>query len=242
MPERKSTAVRIKRISKPKPYEVLANQLREAILRGEIPEGDALPSERELVAQTGLTRGSVREALRVLAFEGLIQTRQGRWGGNIVTLPGNESMAHAVSQFVRGRRLSLQTLRETREAIEPALARLAAIHRSDDDIALLKSTHENLVVALDSFLEFSAVNIKWHNTVAAASGNELLSALLYSITHGIALAPTTSEYDAMDARNEVIKIHSRLNDAIEQGRPDEAECLMRNISVQPAPECGHRKL
>jgi len=61
---RKSKPLTIKRVSVPKSYDVLANQLRETILRGEISEGDPLPTERELVTQTGLSRGSVREALR----------------------------------------------------------------------------------------------------------------------------------------------------------------------------------
>ena len=61
----------------------------------------------------------------MLAVEGLVRTKHGRFGGNVVTLPGNESMANSVNQFVRGRKLPLRTLQETREALEPALARLA---------------------------------------------------------------------------------------------------------------------
>src|SRR6516164_6348294 len=140
---RKKNRVTVKPISAPKPYDILANQLRESILRGDILEGDALPTERELVDQTGLTRGSVREALRVLAVEGLVQTRQGRFGGNVVTLPGNASMANAVSQFVRGRRLPLRTIHETRETLEPALAKFAAIHRSEEDLQKLRAIHED---------------------------------------------------------------------------------------------------
>jgi GntR family transcriptional regulator, transcriptional repressor for pyruvate dehydrogenase complex len=224
---RKKNRVTVRPISAPKPYDILANQLRESILRGDILEGDSLPTERELVEQTGLTRGSVREALRVLAVEGLVQTRQGRFGGNIVTLPGNDSMSNSISQFVRGRRLPLRTLHETREILEPALASLAALHRSAEDLFRLRTIHEELVASAGNFQEFSVNNIKWHNAVARASNNELLSAILYAISFGVAVATTTEEYNTPETRNAVIRIHARINDAIEAKDSPLAERLMR---------------
>jgi DNA-binding FadR family transcriptional regulator len=224
---RQSKPVVVKRIAAPKPYDMLADQLREAILRGEISEGDALPPERELVAQTGLTRGSVREALRMLAVEGLVQTRPGRFGGNVVTLPGNESMANTIGQFVRGRKLPLRTLQETREVLEPALARLAALHRTDEDLLELKSLHNDLVASVGNFQEFSLVNIKWHYAVAGASRNELLATVLYSISYGVAVSTTTEEYDTTDTRRQVISIHARIIDAIDARDADLAERRMR---------------
>lgn len=223
----KKRPVVIKRISAPKPHDVLADQLREAILQGEISEGESLPPERELVIQTGLSRGAVREALRTLAVEGLVQTRQGRFGGNVVTLPGNDSMAEAIGKFVRGRKLPLRTLQETREALEPMLARLAAARRTDEHMQLLKSLHAELVAAAGNFQAFSIVNIKWHNAVAQASGNELLAAVLYSMSYGLAVSTTTEEYDTPDTRQAVLRIHSLINDAIEAGNAELAERRMR---------------
>lgn len=219
--------VTVTRISVPKPHDVLANHLRDGILRGEIAEGDALPSERELVDQTGLTRGAVREALKTLSVEGLVQTRHGRFGGSVVTLPGQESMATAINRFVQGRKLSLRSLQETREALEPFLARMAAERRSAENLLELKTLHAELVAAVADFHEFAAVNVKWHNAVAKASGNELLAAVLYSIAHGVHIATSMEEYDTMETRKQVIHIHSRINDAIEAGNPDLAERGMR---------------
>lgn len=224
---RKSKPIVIRRISAPKPHDLLADQLREDILRGEISEGASLPPERTLVEQTGLSRGSVREALRTLAVEGLVETRAGRFGGNVVTLPGKESLAHSIGQFVRGRKLPLRTLQETRDALEPALARLAAVHRTNEDLLELKSLHADLVAAVDNFHEFSLVNIKWHKAVAAASRNDLLATFLYSISYGVAVSTTTEEYDTMETRKLVINIHARINDAIEAGDADLAERRMR---------------
>lgn len=224
---RKSQTVVLKRISAPKPHDVLLDQLREAILRGEISEGQTLPPERELVEQTGLSRGSVREALKVLAVEGLVQTRPGRFGGNVVTLPGTSSMVNAIGQFVRGRKLPLRVLQETRESLEPPLARLAAVHRTREDLKELKALHEDLVASVASFQAFSLANMKWHNAVATASHNELLASLLHSISYGVAVSTTTEEYDTMETRRQVIRIHQRIIEAIEAGDPDLAERRMR---------------
>ena len=226
LPDRKQRLT-VARISVPKPYIVLANHLRDNILRGVIAEGDSLPSERELVEQTGLSRGAVREALRTLSVEGLVQTRHGRFGGSIVTLPGNDSMAAAISRFVQGRKVPLRSLQETREVLEPYLARLAAKRRSEADVQTLKVLHQELVASAGNFKQFALLNVKWHHAVAAASANELLATLLYSISHGLEVATMVDEYDTADTREQVIRVHGRIVAAIEAGDADLAERNMR---------------
>lgn len=210
------------RISVQKSYEVLADRLRQTILDGSLVEGARLPTERELVTQTGLSRGSVREALRKLEVEGLVKTKLGRLGGNIVSRPGNDSMAHFITQFVRGRRLSLRTLQETRETLEPGLARLAAEHRSEDDIARLRELNAEMAKALDDRNRFATVNIAWHNAVATASRNDLLAAFLYSISYDVVVSTVSEEYDTPGLRQEVVKAHERIIAAIEAGDGDAA--------------------
>ncbi len=217
----------LKRISVPRSYDVLASRLRESILDGDLTEGALLPTERELVTQTGLSRGSVREALRMLEVQGLVESRRGRQGGNVVTLPGNDSLASSIKQFVRGRKLSMTTLNEAREAIEPTLARLAAEHHSEQDLRTLNSLHEELIAASGNMERFSLVNIKWHNAVAFASQNELLVAFLYSISYSVAVSTMTEEYDTPENRQDVIRIHSMINAAIASGQGALAEKRMR---------------
>ena len=212
--------LRLSRVSVPKSYDVLADKLRETILKGDIREGESLPTERELVSQTGLSRGSVREALRMLAVEGLVRPRHGRLGGNIVTLPGKESMAHFINQFVVGRRLSLRTVQESRETIEPTLARFAAERRSLDDIKKLRALNDDLANAVSDRAQFAAVNIEWHNAVATASRNDLLAAFLFSMSFGVAMSTMADEYDTMDVRKAAINIHARIADAIEAQNAD----------------------
>src|SRR6266496_2247824 len=75
--------VRLTPMQVPKASDVLADDLRERILRGEFPENTALPPERELVVQTRMSRTTVREALRILEVQGLVRIKAGRAGGKI---------------------------------------------------------------------------------------------------------------------------------------------------------------
>ncbi|WP_051236895.1 FadR/GntR family transcriptional regulator [Ottowia thiooxydans] len=217
----------LKRIATPKPQVLLADQLREAILSGEFVQGQVLPPERELVLATGLTRGAVREALRTLAVEGFLEARSGRFGGNVVTLPSREFMASAIGRFVRGRRLPLKSLHETRDILEPALAHLAALHRTAEDIQALRQLHESLVAAQGNFPEFATLNIRWHRAIASASHNELLAGVLESIAYGVSVSTSTEEYDTPETRKQVIRIHARIMEAIEAGDGPQAELRMR---------------
>src|SRR6476661_10105103 len=119
------SAIRLSPMEVPKASDVLANELRERILAGEYVEGTPLPPERELVVQTRMSRTTVREALRILEVQGLIRIKAGRAGGAFVQRPGGESMARSLELLIRGRQLRLTSIHETREAVEPACARLA---------------------------------------------------------------------------------------------------------------------
>ena len=109
-----------------------------------LPPGAALPAERELVIQTGLSRGSVRDALRILESESLVITRPGRYGGSVANKPDDESLKRSISSFVHGRGITLLSLLQTREAIEPSLAALAAKNRTADELQRLVDVTERV--------------------------------------------------------------------------------------------------
>jgi DNA-binding transcriptional MocR family regulator len=91
------SAVRLAPMEVPKASDVLADDLRERILEGEFEEGTALPTERDLVTQTRMSRTTVREALRILEVQGLVRIKAGRGGGAFVQRPGKESVASSVT-------------------------------------------------------------------------------------------------------------------------------------------------
>jgi len=221
------TSISINKVSAPKSYDLLAQDLRNLILNGDIVEGSYLPTERELVQQSGLSRGSVREALRLLSAEGLVEARQGRTGGSVVTLPNAETFKQFVTRFVLGRKLPPRAIHEAREIVEPALARLAALRRTEQDLQHLDHLQNELLRDSGNFARLSTLNIQWHVAVADASKNELMATFFKSISAEVVVATTTEVFDTPVTRARVIKIHGRINDAIRAQDADLAERLMR---------------
>lgn len=210
----------------PKTSDVLAGELRRKIISGDLPEGASLPPERELVAQTGLSRSSVREALRILESERLVTTRPGRFGGSVASRPGDETLGRSVSLFVHGRGISLQALMQTREAVEPSLAALAARNRSAEELQQLVDVTGRVEEAFDDTPLFLRENVNWHCAIANASHNELLRAFMYSISSMVYKATAMENFATEAVRRQVIQAHRRILEGITAQDADVAERRM----------------
>lgn len=204
-------------VNVPKAADVLAEILREKILEGQLHEGMPLPNERDLGSQAGLSRASVREALRILEGEGLIATRTGRKGGSAVLRPSSASIERSVGIFIRGQRIRLQAVFETREAIEPPSARFAALHRTDADLEEIEKCHARLVQASEAgdIPAYVHANLDWHVQVVRASHNELLIAFITAISQPLYAATDLDGFNSVAVRNAVIRAHQRVMDAVQ---------------------------
>ena len=203
-------------ITVPKSSDVLAGRLQLQILNGSYPPGAALPTERELVSTTGLGRGSVREALRILSAQGLVRTRAGRYGGSVVSRPTDALLAGHIGLFAKGHGVSLRALVEARQAVEPMIASLAARNRGADDLAALKQISARLdAAAIDDVPLFLLENANWHNALAIAAGNDLLRAFMASISELMLEASRIENFASPDVRALVSHAHRRILQAIE---------------------------
>ncbi len=218
--------VKLSPIVVPKSSDVLARELRRRILSGAVPAGSALPTERELVSQTGLSRTSVREALRLLEAENLVTTRPGRYGGSIASQPDDNALGRYISTFVHGRAISLMSLLQCREAIGPSMAALAAENRTDDELQQLKRATERVEEQLPDLPAFLRENVEWQCVLAAASHNELLRAFILSISSMIHKASAIENFATEDVRKQVIQAHRRIFNAIEAKDADAARRRM----------------
>lgn len=216
----------IGRVRVPKAADLLASQLRSQILAGEWTEGAFLPTERDLVVQSGLSRASVREALRTLEMEGLIATKAGRGGGSLVCRPTRDLLERSVSLFIRGQRVRTAALLETREALETLLAGMAALHRTGEDLALLNDLHERLNRARGDQEAFLRTNFDWHLAVVAASHNELLIGIVNAISHEMFRYTLMDRLGSDEVQGATLKSHVGIMDAI--GRRD-AEAARRRM-------------
>lgn len=210
----------------PKASDVLADILRERILAGDFPEGTALPPERDLMEQAQMSRTTVREAMRILEAQGFIRVRVGRAGGAFVRLPGDEAVANTVGMFIKGRRIRMAALLETREAIEPALAQLAAERRTDDDLAAMDAANvimSKSTTTLDAFLQ---ANVDWHVAVAMASHNELLVGFMSALSRALYLSTENQQFIDEDVRKSTTRAHKAVTQAI---RAQDAAAAVRRM-------------
>ncbi|MBA2947869.1 FadR family transcriptional regulator [Streptomyces sp. PSKA28] len=213
-------------MSVPKASDVLAAEVRERILSGEFPEGMPLPPERQLVEQTGLSRATVREALRILEVERLLRIRPGRGGGAFVHRPDHQSLASTVQLVIRGQQIRLDALHETREAMEPACAALAAGRRTDHDLVEMDAAHTELVEAGEDIPQFLRANVRWHTAVARASGNELLIGFMSALSQSIYAATDIQQFMDAEIRAVTARAHASIAKAIRDGDPAAARRRM----------------
>ena len=125
-------------------YQVLADALRARILTGELVPGEKLPIEPVLSRQYGVSRSTVREALRVLASQNLVTTTRGVSGGSFVAHPNPEQIRGYLEASLRllaqPHNLSIEELAEARDMLEVPAAGLAAIRRTEDQLQELRAT------------------------------------------------------------------------------------------------------
>jgi DNA-binding FadR family transcriptional regulator len=224
---RPRSAIRLSPVDVPKASEVLAGELRERILTGELAEGDPLPAERELVKQTQMSRATVREALRILEVQNLVQVRAGRAGGAFVQRPTTKSMANCMSMLIRGRRIKLVDLMETREALEPFCAKLAARNRTDEDLAELDRANQAIADSEADLAQFLQANLDWHVGVAVAGHNELLIGLMSALSQAIYAGTENAAFVDTEVRVVASQAHWAITSAIRDRHATAAGRRMR---------------
>lgn len=155
----------------PPAYAAVVDRVRRSIALGVVLPGEKLPSERALAEGLGVSRVTVREALRVLQGEGLIVTRRGGSGGTVVT-PRQTSIEQLREEF-RRTRPQIDHVFEYRLAVETMAARLAAERREEADLRRLAACQEQLLASTDVD-DFRRADSAFHLTIADASGNPML--------------------------------------------------------------------
>jgi GntR family transcriptional repressor for pyruvate dehydrogenase complex len=165
------TAVRKTRV-----FEDVARQIQRLIVDGVLEPGHRLPPERQLAEQFGVSRNSVRDAIRTLELTGLVIARHGE--GNVVADVSAETLVAPIATLLLRKRKLVAELLDVRRILEPALAARAAVHASDEEIAHLedilrrqgkKTARGESTVEEDS---------EFHYAIAVAAGNSVIRNLL----------------------------------------------------------------
>ncbi|WP_205623704.1 FadR/GntR family transcriptional regulator [Desulfogranum japonicum] len=170
-------------------YEDVVNQIQTAILNGDIEPGSRLPAERTLCEMFQTSRGTLREALRILEQKSLIEIRLGASGGAYVKNANSELMAENLAMLIQSDSVSLEHLAEFRETLESTVSRLAAERASAVDCEelqiLLDQAKHYRDKGISSWNDFVRVDEQIHMTIARISGNPLYNFILRSIHDNI---------------------------------------------------------
>lgn len=211
-----------------KPQQI-ADELRRSIITGELDEGDSLGHEPDLIERFGVSRPSLREALRILEAEGLISVVRGVQGGVRVHRPDRRLTARTAALVLQARNVSLADVFEARTIIEPAAVRLVAGSRSRKASAKrLRSFIAEQEAAIDDPEAFARANATFHEELVGMAGNQTL-AIVAEMLHEVVTRAVTevSQVDAdggSDAtRRRGVRSQQRLADLIEAGDVDGAE-------------------
>lgn len=158
-------------------FQDVVDQIEEAIVEGRLQPGDTLPSERDLKALFQTSRGTLREALRVLEQKGLIEIKLGVGGGSVVKAAPMEQVCDSLDLLVRFQQISLQHLAEFREGLEGIVAATAARRATPGDIADLEKLVEKarLYVArgVSRWRQFVDIDKQIHQSLARVTGNPM---------------------------------------------------------------------
>jgi GntR family transcriptional repressor for pyruvate dehydrogenase complex len=209
---------------------LLAQRIVSEITNEGLPPGAPLPSEREMLEQYGIARGTLRETLRILEIQGIITLKTGPGGGPFVGEPQSRHLASVLAMRLQLTHTTLRSVLEAREMLEPALAQQAAQHATDEDIDALRASTDRMREAIDDIDAFLAENEHFHSLVGRGAGNELLSLFIASLNWICDAAPLGVEYPTKK-RQKVLKDHIRIQEAIAARDAEAAHLTMaRHVS------------
>jgi DNA-binding FadR family transcriptional regulator len=204
--------------------EQVIAQLRARLAAGELRVGERLPPEPALMAQFGVGRSTIREAVRVLAHAGLLDVRQGE--GTFV----RASLAEVEPLALKLRRAHVAEVHEVRRALEVEIGRLAAQRRDQADLARLRAALDRRAEGLTrgDVEALLATDAEFHLALARATRNATLAELYATFAAAIAAALRDLVLLA-GIRVEHVALHEALFEAVAAGEPDRAEAATRRL-------------
>jgi DNA-binding FadR family transcriptional regulator len=200
-------------------------QIRRAILSGQYRPGDRLPTEREMAQQFGVSRVTVRDALRALEANGLVRVKVGGQGGPYVSEPDIALLSDSIGTHLHLRGTTFQELAEARQALETTAAQLAAQRATDEDLAALEAAiHGPIQPPADP----AASSLDFHTALMVAAHNQALLAMFRATRALIQQAFDALHAQQPDMADAARKTHGELYAAIAARQADRAAELMRS--------------
>jgi DNA-binding FadR family transcriptional regulator len=214
----------------------IADQIRAAIVSGQLGEGERLPPERELAEQFGVSRVTVRDALRGLEAMGLIEVRVGARGGAFVTVPTGALVGQAIADMMMMQAVSPEDVVEARLAVELGTVTIACSRATDDDLASLRRLCEGAREQLTAKTYTRDLSWEFHALLAAATHNAAIEGLTQSFRSSLSMHPIRTR-EGGRAFQRTVDEHERILDALERrdgaaARREMATHLLRGTGLE----------
>lgn len=213
-------------------FEDIALQIQQAILDGQLKTGDRLPNERELGAVFGVSRPTLREAIRSLEAAGVVEVRRGANGGTFIGEPKADQVGQALAALIRFRGVTVDELAEFRSNFESETAFWAAKRATPDQIRKLQEIARRFQVVAENPDSSWAVivehDLAFHEEVAHTSQNQIRVAIMmaiHDVLHRTALM--IADWDTASWRGQQIQEVKNIVDAIANHDVRRAKRLMR---------------
>ncbi|MHA1113801.1 MAG: FadR/GntR family transcriptional regulator [Alphaproteobacteria bacterium] len=224
-----ATSVRV-----PKIAEIVADHIRRQIVRGELREGDTLAPESDFMKAFGVSRPTLREALRVLESENLIRVTRGSRGGARVQTPDVRVAARYAGFILQVKRVPLKDVFEAQRGVQLPAVRMLAERGRAADIETLRARLEAEKLVIGESRAFGVAVARFYLALVEVAGNEALSLMahmLHDIVEMHFSAATDQKYfsgPALKMRELSIRSHGRLLDIVEVGEADKAVAHWRH--------------
>jgi DNA-binding FadR family transcriptional regulator len=214
------TPVNVDRVS-----QVIVDQIKVLIRDGRLQPGDRLPSERELCQRFGVSRVTVREALRVLESSGLVAIRVGAHGGAFLTTPSAERLGEGLADLISLAPLTAADVTEARIIVELGLLPLAVERATEEDIADLFAMAEEGEKAVAAGVYTVEMSAAFHVRVGACTHNPAIEMLLQSF-HGPMRMSLEESHTSAPMGEQGVREHRTLTEAIQRRDLDAARAVM----------------
>jgi GntR family transcriptional repressor for pyruvate dehydrogenase complex len=219
--------------------EIIVEQIRELMRQGQLKPGDRLPPERDLCERFGVSRVTVREALRMLESSGLVQIRVGARGGAFVTAPSSDRVGEGLTDMLTLSAISAADVTEIRLILEMGIVPLVCERATEQDIADLEEICERSEAALRSEEYSMEYSLEFHTRVARATHNPAVVMLVESFRGPIHMSLEQAREVAPEMGGLGTREHERFIEAVRRRDPDAATQIMREHLERTARRVGH---
>jgi DNA-binding FadR family transcriptional regulator len=210
-----------------KAAKITAQHIVREIDRRQLKPGDRLAPERVMLDELGIGRGTLREALRFLEFQGVVELKPGPSGGPVIRFPEASILSSTIMLLLQFRGAPFRVIVESRMALEPVTAFQATDRISDEQLDVLRSSVDDLERSMEDRSKFLEASHIFHETIATASGNALFDCLVSSL-RGILDGSVLGIDYPRHRRMAILKDHRLILSAISAGKSTEAQDLMRD--------------